>query len=370
MTERKAFKEFFDRGAVVALGDQVAAASPDFDRESFVNAAGAGLERLEMMDRVRQMSNALRAHLPESTPAALEVLTASLPAPLPSCENTTDGYLHWPVGQLIADHAVDHLDPAWETMVELTQRFSSEFAVRPFVRRYPDEVFARLLALTEHPSPHVRRWCAEGIRPRLPWGGHLASLIADPSPALPILERLKDDPERYVGRSVANHLNDIAKDHPDVVLEVCERWSEGADEKRTWVIRHALRSLSKDGHPGALAVLGFRPPTSLSVSLEAAPPVVTLGGKLRLETTLTNGAKRPQKLLVDYRVHYVKSDGRTRPKVFRWKTLALEAGEGTTLGKTLTLRHASIRRLYAGAHRVDVQVNGEVLAETGFELRI
>ena len=368
MSERKAFKDYFDRDAVRALGAQVAAAFPDFDQDGYVEAAAAGLEGLEMMDRVRQMSDALRAHLPRDTSEALRILHASLPEPLPSCEGTTDGYLQWPVGQLIADHAVEHLDPAWETMVALTQRFSSEFAVRPFVNRYPDEVFARLLALTDHPSPHVRRWCSEGIRPRLPWGGNLRSLIDDPAPVLPILERLRDDPERYVTRSVANNLNDVAKDHPDLVLDVCRRWMEGAGAERRWLVTHALRTLSKDAHPGALEVLGFRPPRALEVAFEVAPGTLSVGDTLRLSARLASGATNAQKLLVDYRIHYVKRDGRTRPKVFRWRTLTLAPGETVELHKALTMRHASIRRLYAGAHGVDVQVNGEVLAAGAFTL--
>ena len=151
-------------------------------------------------------------------------------------------------------------------MIELTQRFSSEYAVRPFVERYPEATFKRLLALTDDPSPHVRRWCSEGTRPRLPWGAKLHHLVADPSPIWPILEALKDDDELYVRRSVANNLNDIGKDHAALVVERCQAWLEDGNAQRDWTVKHGLRSLVKDGDPGALAVMGYGPPSGSFVS--------------------------------------------------------------------------------------------------------
>ena len=367
-SERKAHKDHFDRSAALALGTQIASAYPDFPTDAFVRDATKGLSELEFADRVRQFSSTLRTHLPQSIPEALDILTRSLPDPLPDTESVTDGWLQWPVGQWIADYGLDHFDASLNAMVELTQRFSSEFAVRPFVQHRADETFAALQGLTGHVSPHVRRWCSEGVRPRLPWGVKLVELVTDPSPIWPILEDLKDDSDLYVRRSVANNLNDIAKDHPDQVVKRCTVWSKDAGPERGWVIKHGLRTLVKAGHSGALEVLGFGPPEGLRVDFTARPHEVSVGGHIELEATFENETTRTQSLLVDFVVHYVRKNGSTNGKVFKWTTLELSPGQTQTLTKRHALRPTTVRALYPGEHRVEVQVNGVRLGEVSFEL--
>jgi len=366
--ERKAFKDYFDRAAGRQLAAQVAGAMPGFDERGFVADAARGLGKLEFAGRVQQFSDALARHLPDDVPRALDVLTRSLPAELPNCDSVTDGWLQWPVGQFIADHGVDYFDESMEAMIELTKRFSSEFAVRPFVERRPRETFARLLELTGHESPHVRRWCSEGTRPRLPWGVKLRDLVADPGPIWPILERLKDDDELYVRRSVANNLNDIAKDHAKPVIERCRRWAKGAGDGRNWIIKQGLRSLIKDGDPGALAVIGFGPPKKLTASLVCKPKKTAIGGGVELLAELSSGGARAQSLLVDYAVHYVRKGGKSSRKVFKWTTVELPGGEGRSIAKKHAMKPTSIRALYPGVHRVELQVNGVAVAETSFRL--
>jgi 3-methyladenine DNA glycosylase AlkC len=137
---------------------------------------------------------------------------------------------------------------------ELTRRFSAEFSIRPFLIHAPERTLARLMEWTSDRDPHVRRLCSEGSRPRLPWAVRLPDFVKNPRPVLPILEALKDDPELYVRRSVANHLGDIAKDHPVLAFDLCERWLRGASENRKWLIRHALRHPAKKGDQRALKI--------------------------------------------------------------------------------------------------------------------
>jgi len=372
--ERTAFKDYWDRDAAKHMAAQIVAVHPSFDQAAFVRRAARKLGELEMMDRVRQFSDALAAELPDDIPAALEIITRSLPPALPDCENVTEGWRQWPIGQFIADHATGHLDAAFPAMTELTQRFSSEFAVRPFVVNHQEEVFRRLLKLTGHKNPHVRRWCSEGVRPRLPWGGNIKALIADPSPIFPILDALKDDPERYVTRSVANSLNDIAKDHPERVVDCCRAWAnESATDpaERSYVLRHALRSLVKDGHPGALAVLGFGPPKQLQAALGVSPSKIKIGDSVELQAALKTTHGRAQSFVVDYAVHYVRKTQRTSgttAKVFKWKTFDLPAKGSISLRKKHAMKRTTIRALYPGVHRVTLQINGVDLAEAAFEL--
>lgn len=366
--ERKAFKDYFDRDTAKALGRQLKGAHSQFDSAKFVRQAVKNLDDLEMMARVSQFAAAMRAGLPNDLDEALGIIERSLPPILPDCEQVTDGYLQWPVGQFIADYGVEHFEASFSCMVALTQRFSSEFAIRPFVQRYPDEVFARLLKLTEHESPHVRRWCSEGVRTRLPWGKRLDELIANPAPIFPILEKLKDDSELYVRKSVANNLNDIAKDHPDRVVKLGARWLKKATAERKWVVRQALRTLVKAGHEGALEVLGFGAPEGVSAKLSVSEARVKIGDAVQLYLTLKNGAKRPQSFAVDYRVHYVKANGSASPKVFKWKEIELDAGEEIALKKKQAFKVTTIRPLYSGRHRIEVQVNGTVVAEAAVTL--
>lgn len=368
MAEKKAFKDWFDRTSARQLGEQIAAADPSFDVAGFVSRASRGLGKLEMMDRVKQFSQSLRTGLPDSIPKALKIIERSFPEPLPDCDRVTDGWLQWPVGQFIADFATEHPEPALITMHALTQRFSAEFAIRPFVEMYPEHVFSRLEEWVVDPSPHVRRLCSEGIRTRLPWGARLRSLVADPTPIFPILEALKDDPELYVRRSVANNLNDIIKDHPDAVFERCRRWWADADEKRQALVRQALRGAVKAGDPRALEILGFAPPREVSAVLSAEPSRVAIGESVSLVLQLDNASADGQPLIVDYAVHYVLDHGKTSRKVFKWTQKELPARGALELRKSHSMKPTTIRTLRPGHHRIDVQLNGRVVAESSFEL--
>lgn len=367
-SERKAFKDYFDKTAARALARQVAAALPKFDRGTFVRLASRKLGELEFAGRIKQFADALAETLPASVPRALEALTTSLPEPLPDCEQVTDGWLQWPIGQFIADHGLEHFEPSMQAMIELTKRFSSEFAVRPFVEHHPERTFKRLLKLTADSNPHVRRWCSEGVRPRLPWGKKLTSLVADPTPIFPVVEALKGDDELYVRRSVANNLNDIAKDHPSLVIARCKAWSKSSNANRDWVIKHGLRTLIKAGDPAALRLIGFAPPQRLAAKLTITPKRITIGDSVLLTAHLTNNASRKQKLLIDYVVHFVRQGAKTSAKVFKWTHLDLPAGATTSLEKRHPMKPTTIRALYPGEHRVELQVNGVCTASSVFRL--
>lgn len=367
MAEKKLFKDWFDEGAAAHLAGQMTHVFPEFDRKQFLRLAIRDLENLEFSQRIRQFSEALAAVLPANPVEALEILVESLPEILPGEESVTDGYLQWPLGQFIADYGVDHFEESFEAMLALTQRFSAEFAVRPFAQKYPEETLRRLLEFTSHPNSHVRRWCSEGVRPRLPWGGHLKSLMQDPSPLWPILEALRDDPSLYVRRSVANNLNDIAKDHPDLVVARCREWMRDAGSDRQWIVKHGLRSLVKAGHPGALEVMGFYPPRQIDAEFDCSSSV-RIGDSLRMSARLTNRSSKAQDLVVDFLLHYRRAKGKMSGKVFKWKNLLLEPGETTLLDKLHSMKKTTIRKLYPGLHKVELQVNGRQMARADFEL--
>lgn len=363
-SERKLFKDWFDRDAARALAKQLSAATSKFPTSRFVKLATTDIEKLEFAARVNQFSFAMRDTLPEDLSIAMGIIRDSFPQPLPDCEAVTDGWLQWPVGQFIADYGLSHFDESMLTMLELTQRFSAEFAVRPFMEHHMSQTIAHLRTLTEHPSPHVRRWCSEGARTRLPWGRKLNNLIKNPKPILPILEALKSDQERYVRRSVANNLNDIAKDHPKLVIARCDKWMAGKKPHHSEVVKHALRSLVKDGDKSALAVLGFGAPEKLSCLITASDENVPLGGTVELSAEIKSRSKKRQALIVDYIVHYVRKNGVTSEKVFKWKNIDIPPMETLSLKKRQSFKQTTIRALYSGLHKIELQINGERVAAT------
>ena len=257
----KALSTLLDREAVECLAHNLALVHGSFDSERFRATALQGLEPLGILDRGRHLAAALRAHLPESYEAAIDILLASLTPPNIETEGLGLAvFFYLPHVSYVATYGLDPAhnagrDPFEASMraqYELTRRFSAEFSIRPFLIQQPERTLQRLHAWLDDPDPHVRRLCSEGTRSRLPWAMRIPAFIVDPSPTLPILEALKDDPSLYVRRSVANHLGDIAKDHPELAFGIAERWLAGASKERKWVIRHALRHPAKKGVKTAL----------------------------------------------------------------------------------------------------------------------
>jgi hypothetical protein len=215
----------------------------------------------------------------------------------------------------------------------------------------------------------VRRLASEGSRPRLPWGLQLKGLIADPSPTLPLLEALLDDDSDYVRRSVANHLNDIAKDHPGLVADWLERHLPSASAQRRALLRHASRSLIKQGDARVLAAWGLGARLRGEARLAIKPRRIKLGGSIVLEVELQSSLKKAQALVLDYAIHHVKANGSSAPKVFKGWTLTLGGHEQRTLRKTHAIKPITTRRYFSGTHRVELLVNGQVVAEASFALK-
>ena len=252
---------------------------------------------------------------------------------------------------------------------ELTKRFTAEFSIRPFITRYPKRTLALLRKWTKDPSDDVRRLVSEGTRPRLPWAPRLPEFQKDPGPVLGLLEELKDDPALYVRRSVANNLNDIGKDHPELLVETAAAWMKDADENRAWLIRHALRSAVKRGDVGALRVLGYGDAKGLIVEAAAiAPALARIGDKITVAFNVTNKGRQGRPVMVDFRIHYVKANGSTSPKVFKLKAIEIGPGDSVRVQKKVSVADMTTRKHYAGLHQVDAILNGEVKPIGSFNL--
>lgn len=363
-------KNSFGPNVPKRIAAMIGATEPSFDQSGFIESCLDGFESMELTERARHISVALGSHLPADRSRALAIIVASLGPEIGDSELTgMDGFVYLPFVFFVADHGLDHFDASMNAQYELTKRFTAEFSIRAFLERYPERTLARLSSWAQDPNVHVRRLVSEGSRPRLPWAPRLRSFQADPGPVVELLELLKDDPEEYVRRSVANNLNDIAKDHPELVVEIARNWWADADAQRRKLIRHGLRTLIKQGDPGALDILGYGPDSPVRISaVRVEPPQVEIGSKVRIQIDLENPSTTEGGGLVDLIVHFVKANGSTSPKVFKGAEVTLAAGETTTVSKTVSVKQHSTRTHHPGRHRVEVQLNGEAVPGGHFEL--
>jgi 3-methyladenine DNA glycosylase AlkC len=370
------FKNLIHAGTVADAGRHLQRVWPAFERRRFESLALDGLEALELKARAMHLCDALEATLPPDFDRAAALIEASLAPPRDGPEAARadhadaglSGWVLWSVGEFIARRGLAAPQRALAALHALTQRFSAEFAIRPFIAAHPALVFETLAAWTHDPSARVRRLVSEGSRPRLPWGLQLKALIADPSPTLPLLAALQDDPSDDVRRSVANHLNDIAKDHPGLVADWLDRHLPGADARRRALLRHASRTLIKQGDPRVLKAWGLGRPLKGEAHLTLAPRRVTLGEAFTFTLTLRSNSPRAQKLAVDYAVHHVKAQGHSTPKVFKGWVIELAPHETRVLERRHSMRVVTTRRYHPGEHALDVRVNGQVLARAAFDL--
>jgi 3-methyladenine DNA glycosylase AlkC len=352
---------------------------PGFDKQKFLDFVLPDYESLELMPRGWHMADGLRHALPDNYETAIEILLASLPPAKSAIAETSptadrEGgslapFLFMPHTFFVARYGLDDFDASMRAQYELTQRFTAEFSIRPFLEHHTDATLQTLQRWIADPSEHVRRLISEGTRPRLPWASHLRKFQKDPTPVLALLEQLKDDSSLYVRRSVANNLNDIGKDNPQVLFSTAERWMTNASAQRAWVVKHALRVAIKNAEPQALAIIGFGKPAKVLVeNLLIAPQTTTEGGQVTLSFELSNKTRNAQLLLVDFQVHYVKANGQARPKVFKLSQLELLPNKSVQLSKKISLAAMSTRRHYPGKHQIDLLVNGQLIPLGSFTL--
>lgn len=362
--------DLFNRETVTRLAMEFDVAGV-FKAQPFVDQVMAGMAPLELKARIAWIAEVLADHLPRDFPAAADAIDAALPAPLdPSLTDDDFGhFIHAPLGVYVENHGLDdHSSRSLGLLCEITKRFSMEFSIRAFLNAHQDATLERMQDWAIDPNYHVRRLVSEGTRPKLPWG---QSVTLTQDQTLPLLDKLHADPTRYVVRSVANHLNDIAKLDPDAVLGRLAAWADKGAQNRAelaWMTKHALRTLIKDGHAGAMAQLGYSPDADVTVTdFAISPEVLAIGDAAQVTCTLTAPTTTP--VIVDYVIDFVKANGSTAPKVSKFKVLELKPDQSTTLKKKHVFKgNATTFKLYPGAHRIHLQINGKIVASQPFTL--
>lgn len=355
---------------VIKISQMLQHVDVNFDSEGFVAYAQQGYDSLELMERGRKIATALKVYLPDDFNKAVAILLASLDSPVVFDENNSiTSFIFLPHTIYVTENGLDDFDISMQAHYQLTQRFTSEFAIRPFIQRYPEKCLALLALWAKDSNLHVRRLVSEGTRPRLPWASRLPEFIQDPSEVVKLLELLKDDTQLYVRRSVANNLNDIGKDHPELLADIAKKWLKGASKDREWLVKHALRSAIKRGEQGAFQALGYDNNTDIKIeNIGLTPKIAKIGGCVQVSFELLNQGNKTAPIIVDFSIHFIKANGKANPKVFKLKTVELGPNQSLELSKKVSLKPMTTRTLYPGLHKEEVIINGRGTLIGDFEL--
>ena len=344
--------QFFER-----LCPVIKEAVPDFGERRFVYSVfDTTWADLELKQRTRQVTKALGKCLPSEYPKAIEAVVYICRL-LQNRKHTLPTYPLIFLPDYIEQYGLDHFELSMQAIEESTKLVSAEFAIRPFIEKYPVETMKMMLKWSKHPHPAVRRLSSEGCRPRLPWGMGLPFLKQDPSSILPILENLKTDPSDSVRRSVANNINDIAKDHPEIALRISQQW-KGASRETDWIIKHGCRTLLKRGNVEALTLHGFDPKASGRIKKLQISETVHIGGSLNFQFEFVNIEKKTTKFRIDYILDYITRSGHISTKIFKLSENRFEPGHWVLIKRKKSFADCSTRMHFKGAHQLRIMANG------------
>jgi 3-methyladenine DNA glycosylase AlkC len=350
------WKDHLGRAGITKLAEKFAKSHSKFEPKRFVADALSGdYEKLELKDRISRLAQVLRKHLPQDYAKAISIIVKAAP--------TFDGFGTWVLTSYVEQFGLEDFEVSVGALKELTKYGSSEFAIRPYIIRYQDRMLPILHSWAEDANEHVRRLAAEGSRPRGVWTQHITAFRKDPRPVIELLDCLKADQSLYVRKAVANNLNDISKDHPDLAIETALKWKKSGNPHTDWIVKHACRTLIKSGDQRVFPILGYdRQPKLKVASFSLSPKKCKIGASVRLECRLESSSRASQRLVIDYRVHFARPKGRAANKVFKWTEKTLPP-DGVL---DLTTRHkfvdGSTRTHHPGVHKIELMVNGKVLA--------
>jgi len=364
-------KNGLGKPAIIRLSNALNAVINNFQQECFEQDCLNNLESLELKERVTHIITVLHKHLPSDFNKASHTLLAIKPIwNYGDPDDALRSFAGWPLVDYIATFGLEHPKQSLEVMKELTSLFSAEFAIRPFILNYPETCHAEFVQWTTDENEDIRRLVSEGTRPKLPWGIQLKPFVVDPTPNIPLLSQLCNDTSLYVRRSVANHLNDIAKDHPNIVIQTCKAWLKKPSEEIKWVVKHATRTLVKAGNKEVFPLLGFTENPKIIVSdFSLSAEQVLLGDNISYEVTLSNKNKKPQYIVIDFAIYFMKANGKLQAKVFKGKNQKLAPNESVTFRKSFSFKPITTRKYYTGEHKLEILINGSPITSKSFSLQ-
>lgn len=340
----------------------------DLDKSKFLSLViDEHWEERELKDRMRHLTIVLHQFMPTDFVKASQIIL-QLVKVLQKSEHKGQALAYMFLPDYIEKYGLDNFTQAMKTMEVVTQFTSCEFAIRPFIIKYPTQTIKQLISWSTHQNLHVRRLASEGCRPRLPWAMALPILKKDPAPILPILEKLKNDDSLYVRRSVANNLNDISKDNPTIVLQLAQQWI-GKNKETDWVVKHACRTLLKQGNQTALTLFGYGALNDVTIeNFQVLTPIVKVGDSLKFSFQLVNKQAVAVKIRLEYGLYYKKANGSLSKKVFKISEKSYPKNSTTLVVKRQSFKIITTRKFYAGIHKVAIIMNGKEFDAVDFEL--
>ncbi len=355
------FKNYFNEKLVEELADSISVIHKKFDKKKLMKTVFDNeWEERELKDRMRHITNSLSETFNMEYVDSLKILR--------QVADDFEGFTSIMFADYVEVYGLDNFKESIQALEQFTKKSSSEFAVRPFIIKYPDKMMKQMLKWSKSKNHHVRRLSSEGCRPRLPWAMGLPEFKKDPAPVLLILENLKNDESEYVRKSVANNLNDISKDHPELVLKIAKEWY-GKTKETDWIVKHACRTLLKKGNKEALKLFGVSKSVASEVTrLKMDESKVKIGSITNFSFDVKLKEKKAQKLRLEYKVHYVNASGGISQKIFKISEVELQPGEVKSYKKKLSFKDLTIRKHYPGKHLLMIIVNGVEKKAVNFTL--
>jgi 3-methyladenine DNA glycosylase AlkC len=345
-------KEEYNKAFVEDLANRLSTEASSFDANLFIQSVfDENWSTKELKERMRCVTENIHEHLPLSYPQQISVLSKVV--------HHYNGLTGFVFPDFVQVYGLNDIKISLTALELFTQHSTAEFAIRPFIEKHPKETMHQILNWSKHNNEHLRRLSSEGTRPKLPWASPLRDFIKDPSPCLPILENLKNDKSLYVKKSVANHLNDISKNQPELVLQIAKQW-HGNSNDTNWIIKHALRSLLKKGDKRALAIFGLDNAKNIEIlNLGLSEKKIKIGTFTHFEFSVINKAKVNREIRLEYKIDYVKANGSTSGKVFQISEFSLKANSQKLFKRKQWFKQLSTRKHYAGIHKITLIINGD-----------
>ncbi|KOS08235.1 DNA alkylation repair protein [Flavobacterium akiainvivens] len=329
---------------------------PSFSPQDFISQVmNSDFEQMEWKERVKHTTKVLHRFMPANYSDAVVVLRKIVAEYQHQAIN--GGLEHVIFPDYIETYGLDYFETSVKAFDRITRFISCEFAVRPFIIRYGDAMIAEMLKFSQDPHPQVRRLASEGSRSRLPWAMAIPALKKDPTPLLPILENLKNDPSEMVRRSVANNLNDISKDNPQLLVHVAQEWT-GHSKETDAIVKHACRTLFKQGHPEIMALYGLDVNGLILLNFQIHTTMVYMGNEMLFSFSLRNSVKTRKKVRLEYAIYFQKANRTLAKKVFKISEKMLEENQQTDISKKHSFRFITTRKYYAGLHQIAIIING------------
>ncbi|MDR0348394.1 MAG: DNA alkylation repair protein [Tannerella sp.] len=372
------FKNMYNEQFLDRFSKDLKLVIKDFDAREFVSQViDDDWDNKELKQRIAHITTILRKLLPadykEAIAKILELLdhVESTQPDFSRIDDTKFGLIleyGAVLDNYVEQYGLDDYETSVKAIEKITRFTSCEFSVHPFIVKYPDQMMKQMLVWSKHEHWGVRRLASEGCRPRLPWAIALPDLKKDPTPIIPILENLKNDPSRFVRLSVANNLNDIAKDNPETVINLAKKW-QGESENVDWIIKHGCRTLLKQGDSEVMELFGFDPVKDISIeNFQILTPEVKVGDSLEFSFSLLNNNDKKAKIRLEYGIYYQKANGTLTKKVHKISEKEYAANSTTQISRKHSFRVITTRKFHLGLHQVAVIINGNEFEKYTFDL--